>query len=102
MSNNGECDAHLDSLVRMKINNLFTLERCISTIISFAPIHDYHLLKYQDTVMIRDVLDIDFTVKEMKIALDPLNNFSLLKVVVEELDEWVDMYYQSCVAAHLV
>ena len=37
--------------------------------------------------------------KEMKISLDPLNNFSLLKAVGEELDEWVDMYYQPCVAA---
>ena len=35
----------------------------------------------------------------MKIALDPLNNFSFLKVVGEELDQWVDMCYQPCVVA---
>ena len=49
--------------------------------------------------MVNNSLAMDFTVKEMKIALDPLNNFSLLKVVGEELDEWVDMYYQPCLAA---
>jgi len=99
MSNNGEFVAHLDSLVRMKINNLFTLERCISSIRSFTEIHDYYILKHQDTVMVKEVLEMDFTVKEMKIAIDPLNNFSLLKAVGNELDEWVDMYYQPCVAA---
>ena len=35
----------------------------------------------------------------MKIALDPLNNFSLLKAVGEELDQWVDMCQQPCVVA---
>jgi len=99
MSNNGEFVAHLDALVRMKINNLFTLERCIGAIRSFTEIHDYYLLKHQDTVLVKDVLEMDFTVKEMKIAIDPLNNYSLLKAVGQELDEWVDMYYQPCVAA---
>ena len=36
--------------------------------------------------MVNNSLAMDFTVKEMKIALDPLNNFSLLKAVGEELD----------------
>ena len=99
MSNNWGFVAHLDSLVLMKRNNLFTLERFINTIRSFPVIHDYHLLKHQYTVMVKDVLEIDFTVKEMKIALDPLNNFSLLKTVGEEIVKWVDIYYQPYVAA---
>lgn len=99
MSNNGEFVAHLDSLVRMKINNLFTLERCISMIRTFPVANDYNLLKHQDSVEVAGILEMDFTVKEMRLALDPLNNFSLLRAVGEELDEWVDMYYQPCVAA---
>ena len=46
--------------------------------------------------MVDNSLAMDFTMKEMKIALDPLNNFSLLKAVGEELDERVDMYYITC------
>ena len=99
MSNNGEFVAHLDVFVRMKINNLFTLERYISAIKSISPRQDYNILKHQDTVMVNIGLAMDFTVKVIKIALDALNNFSLLKAVGEELDEWVDMYYQSYVAA---
>jgi len=99
MSNNGEFVAHLDALVRMKINNLFTLEKCISAIKTVSARQDYNILKHQDTVLLDKQATMDFTVKEMKIALDPLNNFSLLKAVGEELDEWVDMYYQPCVAA---
>merc|ERR1711957_344652 len=99
MSNNGEFVAHLDSLVRMKINNLFTLERCISMIRTFPVTNDYNLLKHQDSVEVAGILEMDFTVKEMRLALDPLNNFSLPRAVGEELDEWVDMYYQPCVAA---
>ena len=99
MSNNGEFVAHLDALVRMKINNLFTLEKCISAIKTVSARQDYNILKHQDTVLLDKQATMDFTVKEMKIALDPLNNFSLLKAVGEELDEWVDMYYQPCLAA---
>jgi len=99
MSNNGEFVAHLDALVRMKINNLFTLEKCISAIKTVSARQDYNILKHQDTILLDKQATMDFTVKEMKIALDPLNNFSLLKAVGEELDEWVDMYYQPCIAA---
>ena len=41
---------------------------------------------------------MDFTEKEMKLGIDPLNTFSLLKALGQELDEWVGMYYQPCVA----
>jgi len=99
MSNNAEFVAHLDSLIRFKLNTLFTLEKCIGTVRSFPSEADYYLLKHQDTVYQPDILEREFTVKEMKLALDPLNNFSMLKALGEELDEFVDMYYQPCIAA---
>jgi len=99
MSNNAEFVTHLDSLIRFKLNTLFTLEKCIGTVRSFPSKVDYHLLKHQDTVQQADILEREFTVKEMKLALDPLNNFSMLKALGEELDEFVDMYYQPCIAA---
>merc|ERR1712161_177522 len=71
MSNNGEFVAHLDSLVRMKINNLFTLERCISMIRTFPVTNDYNLLKHQDSVEVADILAMDFTVKEMNLGSNP-------------------------------
>jgi len=99
MSNNAEFVTHLDALIRFKLNTLFTLEKCIGTVRSFPSKVDYHLLKHQDTVQQADILEREFTVKEMKLALDPLNNFSMLKALGEELDEFVDMYYQPCIAA---
>ena len=86
MSNNGEFVAHLDVFVRMKINNLFTLERYISAIKSISPRQDYNILKHKDTVMVNISLAMGFIAKVIEIALDPLNNFTLLKAVEEEVD----------------
>ena len=92
MPNNGEFVAHLDVFVRMKINNLFTLERYISAIKSISSRQDYNILNHQDIAMVNIGFAMDFTTKVIKIALYPLNNFSLLKAVGEELDE-VFLFY---------
>merc|ERR1711957_201161 len=58
-----------------------------------------HILKTQDSVKYDAAIDRQFTLKEMKFALDPLNDYSMLTHVGQELDEFVEMYYQPCVAA---
>jgi len=98
MSNNGEFVAHLDAIVRYKLNQIFTLEKCLTSLKSFPVKYDYHILKNQDTVKYDSAIPRRFTVKEMKFSLDPLNNYSMLKHMGQELDEFVEMYYQPCVA----
>merc|ERR1712238_573248 len=39
------------------------------------------------------------TLSEVKGALDPLGDFSLIRLMGQELDEYVEMYYEPCVAA---
>ena len=99
MSNNGEFVAHLDAIVRYRLNQLFTLEKCLTTVKSMPTKYDFHILKTQDSVKYDAAIDRQFTLKEMKFALDPLNDYSMLTHVGQELDEFVEMYYQPCVAA---
>jgi len=99
MSNNGEFVAHLDAIVRYKLNQLFTLEKCLTSVKALPTKYDFHILKTQDSVKYDAAIDRQFTLKEMKFALDPLNDYSMLTHVGQELDEFVEMYYQPCVAA---
>merc|ERR1719162_786911 len=99
MSNNGEFVAHLDSIIRSKMNQLYTLQKCVSATKSFSSKYDYHVLRPSDTARYDAALDFNFTMLELKIALDPVADFSLVKHVGVELDEFVEMYYQPCIAA---
>ena len=78
MSNNGEFVAHLDAIVRYKLNQLFTLEKCLTSVKALPTKYDFHILKTQDSVKYDAAIDRQFTLKEMKFALDPLNDYSML------------------------
>merc|ERR1711957_382904 len=78
MSNNGEFVAHLDAIVRYKLNQLFTLEKCLTSVKALPTKCDFHILKTQDSVKYDAAIDRQFTLKEMKFALDPLNDYSML------------------------
>jgi len=99
LANNGEFIAMLDSVTLYKMNSLFTLEKCVAGIRAFPARYDDFLLKTKDTVKYDATLDAEFSVKELKMALDPLSDFSLVTMVAHELDEFVAMFYDPCVAA---
>jgi len=99
MSSNGEFAARLDTIVRARLNHLFTLEKCIIAANVFEDRYDYYLLKAQDSAMYDASVEDSFTVKDLKMALDPLEDYGLLKQVGQEIDEFVEMYYQPCIAA---
>jgi len=99
MSTNGEFAARLDTIVRAMLNHLFTLEKCITSANVFDDKYDYHLLKAQDSVKYDASVEDSFTVKDLKMALDPLGDYGLLKQVGQEIDEFVEMYYQPCIAS---
>jgi len=99
LANNGEFIAMLDSVTRYKMNSLFTLEKCVAGIRAFPKRYDDFLLKTKDTVKYDATLDTEFSVGELKMALDPLEDFSLVTMVAHELDEFVAMFYDPCIAA---
>lgn len=98
MINNAEFVARLDSIIRYRLNTLATLEQCVSSINSFDPRFYPTLLKAQATVK-SDVLTHRITVLELKLALDPFSDYSLITEMGKELDEFLEMYYQPCIAA---
>jgi hypothetical protein len=100
MANNGEFVALLDSTVRYKVNTMFTLEKCVTAVRSFpSPRYDFHILKSMDTVKYDAAIEVQFTVAELRMAIDPTGDYSLIKHLASELDEFMDMYYSPCLAA---
>jgi hypothetical protein len=99
LASNGEFVARLDRAVRFKINQLATLERCISAATSVPDSFNYNILSRQDSVAYDSTVNIDVTLIELKVAVDPFNDYSLVKQLGKELDEYVDMFYQPCLAA---
>jgi len=98
MANNAEFVARLDSVMRTRINQLFMLELCISQISDFPHDFDYYKLQPQETNRFDIAVSTSYSVKLLKNALDPLGDRSLVIHMGKELDEYLDMYYQPCVA----
>ena len=96
MSINAEFVSRLDSMVTHKMNQIFILENCVTALIGFPETFDDYLLKEQGYG--RGVVR-ESSVLEMKIALNPTGDYSLIKFLGEEVEEWLDMYYQPCIAA---
>jgi len=101
MALNGEFVALLDSTLRYKLNLLFTLEKCITAVRVIPHRYDFNYLKPGDTVKYNRAIDFSFTVLELKLALDPFGDYSLVKILGEEIDEFVEMFYSPCLAAIL-
>ena len=99
MANNGEFVSRLDSAVRYKLAQMGTLEKCISSTKSFPDRFDYHILKAQDTVKYDKAIETTVTLAELKKAVDPQNNYSMLRHMTREFDEWIKMFYSPCLAA---
>jgi hypothetical protein len=99
MSTNGEFVANLDTMLRYKLNQLATLSRCVSASKSLPDRYDFNLLKSQDYVKYDGVVDPDFTLYQLRRAVDPLSNFGMVTQMGRELDEWIEMYYSPCLAA---
>jgi hypothetical protein len=99
MASNGEFVARLDQSVRFKLNQLSTLERCVSAARSLPSSHNFHILKSQDSVKYDEAIEAKFTLAELKMAIDPTGDYKLVKHMGKELDEYMDMFYQPCLAA---
>lgn len=99
MANNGEFVARLDSAMRYKLNFMGTLEKCISSANSIPDEFLDNKLEPLNTVKHERVGDISVSLRQLKLAIDPQGNYTMLKHMGDELDEWIDMYYTPCFAA---
>ena len=99
MSNNGEFVARLDSTIQKKINQLFTLEKCVASVNSMLEKYDSYTLKSQGSAKYDSSVEGKFTVNQLKMSLDPIGDLSLITHMGNELDEFINMYYQPCIAA---
>ncbi len=95
VSANGEFVARLERALRVKLNNLSLLEKCISAIRAIPERYDFRLLKHKST----SDLTVSPTVFEMKMSMDPFSDMSLVDMTNKELDEFIEMFYQPCLAA---
>merc|ERR1719162_527301 len=96
---NAEFAVRLSSVVRDKMKILNTLSNCISVLRSFPEHTDYTFLQSVDNVGYDGAMEMTFTVKELKIALDPSSDLRTLTMVSNERDEYVEMFYRPCVSA---
>ena len=75
------------------------MDQCINKANKFPDWYDSYILKTNGDSLYDAVIEHSITLSLLKLALDLLGDYSLVRHLSEELDEYVDMYYQPCMAA---
>lgn len=99
MSNNGEFVARLDNIMRYKLAQLGQAEKCTSAANSIPDDYLYRVVKANDAVKYDAAVGITLTALEVKLAMDPTRDYSLVRILGFELDEWIEMYMTPCLSA---
>jgi hypothetical protein len=99
MAANGEFVARLDTAMRYKLAALGTMEKCVTAANSFPETYADNILRPQDTVKYDKVIEPIYSLMHLKMALDPLNDYGLIKQMAREIDEYIEMFYSPCIAA---
>ena len=99
MANNGEFVVRLDQILRAKLNLFSTLEQCIGEVTAIDSRFDNQILQQKATAAFDSEIFSLFSVYQMKKALSPFGGYETLTHLGYELDEFVEMYYQRCLAA---
>lgn len=94
---NGEFVARLDGVLSYKMNQLYTLGLCVDEIYGLSDAYDYYVLTPSRKIVGTEYMKS--TVIQLKRMLDPFGDYSIITHLSQELDEFVDMYYQPCIAA---
>lgn len=89
---NAEFVSWLGSALQQKSNILTSLGQCVISLRSFPEQYDYYLLDSGS-------IEMDLTVKELKLALDPLDDLNLFMMLSKEREEYLDMFYDPCLSA---
>ena len=99
MATNGEFVARLDRALRYKMNQMSVMEKCISAVQGIPERLNHHFLKPQDSVKYDKEVDGIFTVFDMRNAIDPFGDYSIVRHMASELDEFIEMFYSPCLQA---
>ena len=100
---NGEFVVRMDSAVRQYDEVFSILDHCVRALRQVPTKYDYHFLQVRSTPvppLLRDIsMKSRYTVKELRMALDPFNDSELVHIVGKQRDEYFEMFYQRCVTA---
>ncbi len=96
---NAEFVALLGSVAQDKTNSLSALGQCVNTLRAFPARFDYSFLQSTSKVPFDNAVEMMYTVKELKAALDPAADLGILSNIGDENDEYFEMFYQPCLSA---
>ena len=96
---NGEFVARLDRTLRLKMNQLATMQQCISSARALPDRNNYNMVKAVDSTERHDITEPEFSLLELKLALDPFNDYQMITHLAKEIDEFTEMFYRPCMAA---
>ena len=99
LATNAEFIAWMSSVARDKIKSLSSLGQCISTLRSFPQRFDYYFVKSNEHAQYDQAMEMAYTVKELKAALDPAASLEIISMLGNEQDEYFEMFYQPCLSA---
>jgi hypothetical protein len=99
MNANAEFVARLDSAVQSRFNQIGTLERCVSATNMIPDKWDDYYLKPQGSVKFDKMYESTVKLETFRGYVDPTEDYGLVNHMGDELDEWMDMYYQPCLAS---
>jgi len=99
MNANAEFVTRLDVAVQRRFNQIGTLEKCVSATRMIPSKWDDYYLKPQGSVKYDKDFEGQFSLASLRNAVDPNGDYGLVNHMGDELDEWMDMYYQPCLAA---
>ena len=99
MNANAEFIARLDSAVQSRFNQIGTLENCVSAVNMIPDKWNDYFIKPQGSVKFDASWEEKVTLTDLNVFVDPKGDYSFVNHMGDELDEWMDMYYQPCVAA---
>lgn len=97
---NGEFLARINAAYNAKISIMNRMEKCISAIREIPERYYYNLLKPKGAAF-TDGPEIYISLLELKMALDPFNDWAMFMQVSRELEEFLEMYVVPCYSSLL-
>lgn len=99
LETNAEFVSWLTSVARDKVKSLSTLGQCMHHLRATPERFDYMFLHSTNKARYDQSIEMSYTVKELRAALDPTANLEILGMLRNENDEFFEMFYQPCLSA---
>ena len=99
MEINAEFVAWMGLAVRQKLKSLSTLTQCVTSLRAMPSSVDYEFLQEATGSAFNPAIDMQYAVNVLRAALDPTKDMEILGILAGEIDEYLEMFYQPCLAA---